>query len=458
MFDKMFKAYDVRATYPEPLNEDAAWKIGCAAGRFFRHEHDNQPGTVLVSRDMRPHSESLAAALIDGIRAAGMDVVNIGMCDTSFMYFAINHLNAVGGIQTTASHNPINYNGFKMSGKLAKPIGGDTGLKQIQQIAESIDGTRPQPSGKLVEMDLWEEYRQHIHQFLMPLKRPLTMFCDASNGMAGRLMPQVFDGVDNLTIIPLNYEIGKGFAHEPNPLVAENMIPTQQGVKKHEADLGACFDGDADRCMLTDEQGRIIGCDHLTGWLAGHFLQQHPGSAIVYDLRASKVVEQTIRQAGGRPMRCRVGHVFLKGALRDNDAPFGGELSGHFYFRDNYFADSGAITLAVVLSLLGDSDRTLSELIEPYRKYPQSGEMNFRVEDKAGMLQRMKETFGKGAAVDELDGVTIDAFEQQGWWFNVRASNTEPLLRLNAEANDTATLDDLMGKLQPMLGEPVAGH
>lgn len=459
MIGKIFKAYDVRATYPDPLNEPVARAVGCATGEFLRQQNQGRPGDVLVSRDMRPHSPQLAAALTEGIRSTGLNVIDLGMCDTSFMYFAINFLNAIGGVQTTASHNPINYNGFKISGPQARPIGADTGLKEIQSLAQAAEkAPRRPPVGTLREMDLWSEYRKHILQFLAPPKRPLTVFIDGSNGMAGKLVPKVFTGINNLKVIDVNFEITGSFVHEPNPLVAENMIPTQQGVKTHHADLGACFDGDADRCMLTDDQGCIIGCDHLTALLADYFLQQAPGAAVVYDLRSSKVVEQRIKQLGGIPTRSRVGHVFMKAVLRETRGIFGGELSGHFYFRDNFFADSGAITLAVVLSVLGQQDQPLSQLIAPMRKYPQSGEINFHVEDKAAVLASLKKDFGPNASVDELDGVTIDAFDSQGWWFNARPSNTEPLLRLNAEATDAKTLKDMLARLKPYLGEPAEGH
>ncbi len=459
MIGTIFKAYDVRATYPEPLDEDAAWKVGYAAGQFFYNRHGGRPGTVLVSKDMRPHSPGLAQALSDGIRAANMNVIDLGMCDTSFMYFAINHVDAVGGVQTTASHNPMNYNGFKISGEQAKPVGANTGLKEIQQIAESLDGGRRPIMGSYEEVDLWHEYRRHILGFLDPLSRRIKLFVDASNGMAGKLVPKVFDGVDNLDIIPLNFEIGGAFAHEPNPLIAENMIPTQNGVRQHIADLGACFDGDADRCMLVDDKSQLIGCDHLTALFCHHFLKIEPGSNIVYDLRSSKVVEQTIRQLGGRPNRSRVGHVFMKAVLRETQGIFGGELSGHFYFRDNAFADSGAITLAVSLTVLNNNPgKSISELIDPFRIYPQSGEINFEVEDKKGVMQSLKTKYDSKARIDELDGVTIDAFDNLGWWVNVRPSNTEPLLRLNAEAKDSEMLKAILAELTPQLGKPAEGH
>jgi phosphomannomutase len=460
---KIFKAYDVRAVYPTLLDENAAWKVGYGAGQVIAAKAKDaqgvaQPNTVLVSRDMRPHSPVLAAALIEGLRAAGRDVIDVGMCDTSFIYFAVNHLGAAGGIQTTASHNPIEYNGFKISGPQARPIGADTGLKDIQAIAESCgDRGSVQPSGVLEKMDLWEEYREHILRFLSPLKRPVKVFIDASNGMAGKLIPQAFDDIPNLEIIELNFEITGSFVHPPNPLEAENMVPTQTGVREHGAAMGACFDGDADRCMLTDDTGAIIGCDHLTALLCDHFVPQAPGSTVVYDLRSSKVVEETILAHGAKPARSMVGHVHMKRVLRETDGIFGGELSGHFYFRDNFFTDSGAIAFAAMVSILGNSDKPLSELIAPFRKYPQSGEINFKVEDKQGVMDQLKAKYAD-AIIDDLDGVTIDHFDAKGWWFNVRASNTEPLLRLNVEARDQSTLDAILAEITPMLGEPDAGH
>lgn len=464
MIEQIFKAYDVRATYPDKINEAAAWKVGYAAGQFLSR-HSGIPGntTMLVSRDMRPHSQSLCEQLSNGIRCAGVNVVDLGECDTSFMYFAVNQVdNCVGGIQTTASHNPINYNGFKISGQKAVPIGADTGLNDIKQGAAGLpDNTGPdtlEPTGSYKTADMWAAYREHVLQFLEPLKRKLKVFVDASNGMAGKMVPAIFDGVENLELIPLNYEMGQGFAHEPNPLVAENMVPTQEGVKSNKADLGACFDGDADRCIITDDAGEIIGCDHLTALLAEYFLKKDPGSTIVYDLRSSKVVEETITSLGGKPRKGKVGHVFMKAALRESGGVFGGELSGHFYFRDNSFADSGAIAMACVLSILGNTDKTMSDLINPLRKYPQSGEINFKTEDKEAAMQSLRDKYSGDAEIDDLDGVTVDAWDAQGWWANVRASNTEPLLRLNAEAKDDATLEKVLKALKPMLGEEAVGH
>ncbi|MEE9404194.1 MAG: phosphomannomutase/phosphoglucomutase [Algisphaera sp.] len=456
MIGKIFKAYDVRALYPDPLNEDAAWRVGLATGNFLKEA--NGQGTVVVSQDHRPAAPSMAESLIKGLRASGMDVVDLGRCDTSIQYFAIPHLNAVGGVQCTASHNPIEYIGFKISREGARPVGADTGLKEIEALASAIEGDCPEATGSYETADVWAEYRKHILSFMGELDKPQKLYVDASNGCGIALLEKVFAGVDQLEVITVNDNWTDDWAHEPNPLVAENMIPTQEGVKKTGAAVGACFDGDADRCMLVDDAGEICGCDHLTAWLASHFLKEEPGSAIVYDLRSSKVVSETVLALGGKPAIAKVGHVNLKAKLRETDGVFGGELSGHFYFKNNSYADSGAITLAAALGVLSRSETGLNEQMKPFRKYPQSGEMNFENDDKAGTIAKLKSDFGPDGEVMELDGVSIDCWDTQGFWFNVRASNTEPLLRLNAEAKDSATLETLLAKLRPALGTLSAGH
>jgi len=462
MISKVFKAYDVRAIYPDPLGEDDAWKIGFGTAELLKQENGG-PGKVVVSRDHRPAAPSMAGSLNAGIRAAGCDVIDLGKCDTSVQYFAIPHLEAIGGVQCTASHNPIEYIGFKISRAGARPVGKGSGLDEIQAIAQKLedeDASCGEATGSLDEHDIWPAYAAHIRSFLQPaLQKPVKLFVDCCNGMGTTLLEKVFKDIDNLEIKAINDTYTDTWAHEPNPLVEENMVPTNIGVQNTNSDLGACFDGDADRCMLVDEKGQPCGCDHLTAWLADFFVQTNPGKPIVYDLRSSKVVEETIEALGVEAVRAKVGHVNIKKALRDCDGSFAGELSGHFYFKDNAFADSGAILLAVALGVLGSSDKPLSELIAPYRKYPQSGEMNFTCPDKDAALEAIKKDFGEHCDhMDELDGITIDCWPSANWWFNVRASNTEPLLRLNAEAKSQVMLDELLKKLTPMLGEPAAGH
>ncbi len=465
----VFKAYDVRQLYPDPLNEAAGKRIGFGVGTYLKQKN-NGSGTVVCSHDHRPSAPSMHQAIMQGIRAAGMNVVDCGKCDTSFQYFAIPHLDAAGGVQTTASHNPIEYIGHKISGPGATPIGRDTGLADIQAIAESdaadFTDAEVDAGGSYETADLWTAYRKHILQFMGELQRPVSVFVDASNGMGTTLLEKVFKDVPNLNITAINNTYTDDWAHEPNPLVAENVVPTQEGVRSHGAALGACFDGDADRCMLVDDAGDLCGCDHLTAWLADHFIalaRTDPAApkptTILYDLRSSKVVEETILALGAKPAISKVGHVNMKALLRETQGIFGGELSGHFYFKHNSYADSGAITLAVALAVLSQNDQPLSKQIAPFRKYPQSGEINFVNEDKAGTIQKLKDTYSPAAdQVLELDGVTIDCFASQGWWCNIRSSNTEPLLRLNMEAKDQATLDKMLAEIKPTLGEVDHGH
>jgi phosphomannomutase len=461
MIEKIFKAYDVRAIYPNPLNEDAAWKVGHATAQFLKRSRQEATDrvkledTVVVGRDMRPSSPTLAKALIDGISSVGMNVIDVGMIDTSFMYFAINYLDAVGGIQTTASHNPIQYNGFKINGPKARPIGAASGLDDIKRIASSLRPGQTGLSGKLESRDLWTEYRRHVLQFLQ-LKRMIRVVVDASNGMAGKMVPAVFDGVPNLQIIPILFETTGTFTHEPNPLVEQNLDMLKQRIRQDKPDLGVCFDGDADRCMFVDENQKTIGCDIITALLAKDFLQmpRNKGSTIVYDLRSSHVVADEVTAAGGIPRRDRVGHAFIKKTMAETKAVFGGELSGHFYFRDNFYADSGAIAFARVLSVLSSQSKPLSELVAPLHRYSQSGEVNFQVEDKDGKIRELADVYKKNQ-VDYLDGITVDLGD---WWFNVRKSNTEPLLRLNLEARTPQMMEQKFAELKKVLGEPVHGH
>jgi phosphomannomutase len=464
MIDKIFKAYDVRATYPSPLNEEDAWKVGHATAQFLKRSRDKlAPGlkvanenTMAVGRDMRPHSPSLANALIEGIRSVGMDVVDVGMIDTSFIYFAINELDCVGGIQVTASHNPINYNGFKISGPKAKPIGAATGLDDIKRIATTLRPGKTGVEGKLEERDLWPAYKKLVLSFLQ-LKRPLTVAIDASNGMAGKMVPAVFEGVPNLKIVPLLFDITGSFTHEPNPLVESNLDMLKDLMSKTRGvDVGACFDGDADRCMFLDENRKYLGSDLITALLAKDFLSRpaNKGATVVYDLRSSHVVPDEITAAGGVPKRDRVGHAFIKKTMADTGAVFGGELSGHIYFKDFFYADSAAIAFARLLSVLSAQPKTLSQLMAPLYKYSQSGELNYEVDDKDGKIRELADVYRKGK-VDYLDGITVDLGD---WWFNVRKSNTEPLLRLNLEAGSPGQLAEKLAELQKYLGQPSHGH
>ena len=454
--DAVFKAYDIRGVYPAQIDEDLAWKIGHGSAQFLRtmlsgyDRGQTSANRLVVGRDMRTSSEGLASNLIDGILASGAGCVDIGMVDTPAVYFAINHLGACGGIQVTASHNPPQYNGFKISGLKARPIGENTGLKEIKRIVSTL---RRMPTAgtpaTVQQMNLWEPYRQHVLKFLK-LKKKLKIVVDASNGMAGKMVPEIFQD-PLLEIIPVNFEITGSFVHPPNPLVEENLQQVKKVIKQTKADFGVCFDGDADRCMFMDERAQTVTSDLMTALMARHFLRTNPGVTIVYDLRSSRVVAEEIKAAGGIPRRERVGHAFIKKAMADTHAVFGGELSGHYYFRDNFNCDSGAIVFATACSLLSASDLSLSQMIAPLRRYSASGEINFEVEDKAGKMKEVEEKFSD-AEIDHTDGVTIS---YPDWWANIRASNTEPLLRLNLEANDPALMRAKLTELEKMLGKPV---
>ncbi|MBA4039117.1 MAG: phosphomannomutase/phosphoglucomutase [Planctomyces sp.] len=471
MLGKVFKAYDVRGVYPDPLNETMAWQIGYGVSRFLLQDAASAGETspmmknIVVGRDMRKSSPALCEALIRGIADHGGNVLDVGMVDTSFIYFAVNHLDCAGGVMCTASHNPPQYNGFKVSRRKAKPVGEATGLAEVRKYAALVDRQHLQPGGGRVEpRDLWDAYRAHVLRFMDLGKRrgkkPLRVVIDASNGMAGTMIPRLFGkkgaGVDGLEIVELNFDNSRGeFAHEPNPLVAANVRQCSQAVVAQKADAGFCYDGDADRCVLVDERGAIVGCDQLTGALCGAFLKQSPGAAVVYDLRSTKAVAEAIEKAGGVPVRSRVGHVFMKQAMAEHKGVFGGELSGHFYFAGNFDADSGVIAMCTVLTLLAESGKRVSELVAPVARYAQSGEINFQIEDKDAALAKLRHEFAGHGTIDELDGVTVDCFAAHGWWCNVRKSNTEPLLRLNLEARDRKSLEAALARVAPMLGQRV---
>jgi phosphomannomutase len=455
MDPQIFKAYDIRGLYPDQLAEEDAWKIGCASARFLPSlmtgYERGQAGaqSIVVGRDMRTHSEPLAQALIEGIRTAGIGVIDIGMIDTPQMYFAINHFSACGGIQVTASHNPAKYNGFKISGRGAIPIGGDTGLKDIQHLALAMPHTKGSPTGSLQRQDLTAEYKQHVLQFLQPSVGEMKIAIDASNGMAGKALPAIF-GDGPIEMIEINFEHEGKFKHDPDPLKEKNLRQVKSVVKRQKCHFGLCFDGDADRMMMVDEKGNTVGCDLITAMLVPYFLQKKPQAAVVYDLRSSRVVREEIIKYGGTPRRERVGHAYMKKAMRDSHAIFGGELSGHFYYADNFCADSAVITLVHVLNVISEQDKPISELIEPLRRYAASGEINYKVEDKAAKMEELARRYGDGR-VDRLDGVTV-GFKQ--WWFNCRPSNTEPLLRLNVEAMTQELLDEKLAEISEQLGEP----
>jgi phosphomannomutase len=452
----IFKAYDIRGIYSKQLNEEDAWKIGCATARFLRsllrgyQRGQANAQSLCVGRDMRTHSETLSNALIEGMNSTGANVIDIGMIDTPQMYFAINHLSTCGGVQVTASHNPAKYNGFKISGLDAKPVGVDTGLEDIKHIATALPHTKGKVTGSTQKLDLTSEYKDHVLKFLEANIKKLKFAVDASNGMAGKIVPAIF-GELPIEIIDLNFEHKGKFKHEPNPLIEKNLAPVKDAVKKNDCDFGVCFDGDADRLMMVDEKGGTIGCDLMTALMVPFFLKKEPKSTIVYDLRSSRVVMEEIIKHGGTPRRERVGHAFMKKAMRDSHAVFGGELSGHFYYRDNFYADSGIITLVYMINIVSQAQVPVSELIQPLRRYNQSGELNFEVDDKQAKMDELARRYSDGQ-IDNFDGVTVG---YKDWWFNCRPSNTEPLLRLNIETKSKEMLDEKLSEIGEQLGKPV---
>ncbi|MBP1642104.1 MAG: glmM [Acidobacteria bacterium] len=449
----IYKAYDVRGIYGRDLTEDTARRIG-RAFRVVLDDADLAHGgeRVVVSRDMRPSSLPLAEALIAGLTASGLDVVDIGLATTPTNYFAIGHLGAAGGIQVTASHNPAEYNGLKFSKHEARPVSGDHGIPLIEATVDSGDFPEAGRAGRVTSADVYGAYQRHVLSFLhRPAgARRLRVVVDAANGMAVVDRP-IFDalGVD---LVPLYFELDGTFPnHEANPLKLENLRDLQARVRETGADLGVACDGDFDRAAFVDETGEPVGSDLVTALIAGELLAADPGKHVLYDLRSSRAVPEYVREKGGIPVRERVGHSFMKATLRRVDGLFGGELAGHYYFRDNYFADCAILAVVEVLDLLWRTGRTLSQVVAPLRRYAKSPETNFEVEDKAGKMKELEAAFGDGR-IDWLDGITV---EYDDWWFNVRPSNTEPLLRLVCEARTEAMLTARMAELVARIGAPV---
>ena len=453
--DSVFKAYDIRGLADTQIHKTLAWKIGYGVAQHLLTllppgaRTRPQEQWVVVGRDMRPTSESLARALSDGIRAAGVGAIAIGEVETPAVYFAVGSLKTMGGVQVTASHNPITYNGFKVCGPGCVPVSMGSGLEKVKEIVAGLADTAQPPVGPERHEDISSGYLVHMRKFAGPI-RPMKMILDASNGMASKWTPSLLRQFD-IDLECLNMERAGRFEHEPNPLKEEALEELKTRVRASGAALGACFDGDADRVGFVDETGATVPNDIISALLAPEFLAKEPGATIVYDLRSSWSLKEEILTHGGVPRREKVGHSHMKAAMRETNAPFGGELSGHSYFRDNFFCDSAAITLLKVLTVLSARpDEPFSALIRPLRRYFTTGEVNFEVEDKKGMIKRLAQTFADGT-IDFLDGATV---EYENWWFNVRPSNTEPLLRLTLEAKTPELKDEMYEKLIGILGEP----
>lgn len=431
----IFKAYDVRGTVPDQLDEDLA----CATGRAYVQV--TGAATVVVGYDMRPSSPGMAGAFADGATQAGADVVLIGLASTDQLYFASGHLGHPGAM-FTASHNPAPYNGIKMCRALARPIGMETGLAEIRDLV--ISGAfRPSiRTGSISEHDVLEAYAAHLLKLAPVVGRKLKVVIDAGSGMAGYTAPAVFArlGADKVEVVPMYFELDGTFPHhEANPIEAENLVDLQARVLAEGADIGLAFDGDADRCFLVDELGRAVSPSTLTGLIASRELAKEPGSTVIHNLITSRAVPELVTELGGVPVRTRVGHSFIKAKMEETDAIFGGEHSGHFYFRDFWRADSGMLAALHVLAALAETDGPLSELLAEYDRYPVSGEINSTVTDQSAVLAEIEAEYGPrdGVTTDRLDGLSVSHAD---WTFNVRPSNTEPLLRLNTEGRDENTM------------------
>ena len=425
---KVFKAYDVRGIYPAELDEDGAYAIGRAYVEQF------EPRRIAVGRDMRVSSPSMAAALIRGATEAGADVLDLGLVGTEMVYFAVGELELDGGVAVTASHNPKEYTGMKIVRRGALPVGGDSGLLDIRDRAMSLgDASGGQTPGQVQEYDVWPAYVERVLSFVdVSAIKPLRVVIDAANGMAGVMLPPVLERLP-IEATRFYFEPDGTFPnHEPNPLLPENREFIVERTTSEGADFGVAFDGDADRCFFVDDAGGFVPGDFVTALLAESVLEKSPGGKIIYDVRASWAVPETIEGAGGTPLINRVGHAFIKHRMREEGAVFGGEVSGHYYFRDFSQADSGVVPFLLMLELISKRGKKLSELLAPYReRYFLTGELNTPVADVAAKLRELEERFGPEGQVSHLDGLSVETAD---WHFNVRPSNTEPLLRLNLEA------------------------
>ncbi len=452
----IFKAYDVRGTVPDELDAGVARAIGTGFAVFCTEESEDRgaaPGRIIVGRDMRPSGVELVAAFTEGVLAEGLDVVDIGLASTDMCYFAAGSLDAPAAM-FTASHNPAGYNGVKFALSGARPVGESTGLRRIRQVAgEALAGERNPGSdsvGSRSEVDLLADFAAHVHSFVdTSALAPLRVVADTANGMGGLVVPAVFDGLP-MQLEVMYPELDGTFPNHPaDPIQPENTADLRARVVEAGADIGLAFDGDADRVFLVDETGAGLSGSTTTAIIAAGILEHHPGDTVIHNLICSKAVPEVVREHGGTPVRTRVGHSFIKEVMADTGAIFGGEHSAHYYFRDNYRADSGLIAALVVIEQMSLSGKPLSELRRPFERYSASGELNTRVQDAAAVIEQVASHYeAEGMAVDRLDGLTVDAGE---WWFNLRASNTEPLLRLNLEAADDAAVQARVAEVRSVM-------
>ena len=434
----IFKAYDIRGIYPTQLNEETAYLVGKALVEYLK------PTNIAVGRDMRLSSPALFKSLTRGILEVGADVIDIGLCSTDELYFAVGKFGFEGGVMITASHNPKEYNGFKICQKEAIPLSGDSGLNEIQEIILSGKFSTPAKKGSLIKKDVTDDYIRHILSFVDVKKiKPFKIVVDAGNGMAGLLVPKLFEKLPG-QLIPMFFELDGTFPNHPaSPIEPENLKFLQEKVIQEKAFLGAAFDGDADRIFFVDEKANMLGGDIVTALVAKSLLKKEKGATILYNIICSRTVPKVIQENGGQAIKTRVGHALIKPLMKQYNAVFGGEHSGHFYYRDNFYADSALITLVVFLELLSEENKKVSDLVKEIDRYFRSGEINSKVEDIPNKLKEIEKIYSNGK-IDHLDGLTV---EFDDWWFNLRPSNTEPLLRLNVEADSPELLQQVTKKL-----------
>ncbi|MDA2992641.1 MAG: phosphomannomutase/phosphoglucomutase [Actinomycetota bacterium] len=436
----IFKAYDIRGLVDVEITADFCFATGVAFARFLQQERE--PGTVVIGEDMRPSSPTFADAFSAGVTSQGLNVIRIGLASTDLLYFAAGKLNFPGAM-FTASHNPAEYNGIKLCLSGARPIGKESGLLTIERYVAEGSPIDFRSVGKEGNEDMLSAYVDHLLTLVdLSANRRLKVVIDAGNGMAGHTAPAVFATL-NCEVIPLYFQLDGSFPnHEANPIDPKNLKDLQKAVRKYKADIGLAFDGDADRCFLVDENGELVNPSTLTALIADRELQKNPGANIIYNLISSRAVAEIVEERGGTAIRSRVGHSYIKKLMAETGAVFGGEHSGHFYFRDFWRADSGMLAALHAIAALGEASSTLSKLLKPYVRYFSSGEINSEVSDSQLSMAEVEEKFGKssGVEVDHLDGLTVNG---DSWWFNVRASNTEPLLRLNVEAKTQARMEKI---------------
>ena len=432
MLEKIIKAYDIRGLVKDEVTPDFSFSLGVAFAKFL--EQEREPATIVVGEDMRPSSPLLADAFTDGATSQGMDVIRLGLTSTDMLYFASGKLN-LPGVMFTASHNPAKYNGMKLCKSGARPIGQDSGLAKIRELIQEGVPISNRPVGSVRKQDLLKEYVDYLLASFPKntfKKRKLKVVIDAGNGMAGFTAPAVMARL-NVELIPMYFELDGNFPnHEANPIDSANLKDLQKRVKKERADIGLAFDGDADRCFLIDQAGELVNPSALTALIAARELKAKPGATIIYNLISSKAVAEVIAEHGGIGVRSRVGHSYIKNLMAESGAVFGGEHSGHFYFKNFWRADSGMLAGLYAIAELMVSKGNLSQLLAPYNRYVASGEINSKVKDVTKSIAKVRDKYHGQYQVDELDGLTITA---DSWWFNLRGSNTEPLLRLNVEAN-----------------------